>query len=167
MASSHAAYNLLNGTYCSHPWLLRTVLKGEWGFSGFVMSDWGAVHDGPGAASAGMNVEMPSGRHMNQETLAPLVADKKIDMSVIDDKVRRILRTIISAGFLDRAQKIDDIPLDDPKSSSLALEAARRSIVLLKNAGALLPLDRTKVKRVAVIGPTPTRRCSVARAARS
>jgi beta-glucosidase len=154
VASVMTAYNLLNGTYCSqHEWLLRNVLKGEWGFAGFVMSDWGAVHDGPAAANAGMDLEMPRAAHMNQETLAPLVAQNKIDVSLIDDKVVRILRTVIEAGFLDRAQKLDDIPLDDPKSSALALEAARSSIVLLKNAGSLLPLDRAKVRRIAVIGP--------------
>ncbi len=154
VASVMTAYNLLNGTYCSHhEWLLRNVLKGQWGFSGFVMSDWGAVHDGPGSATAGMDLEMPRGSHMNEQALAPLIAEKKIDVSIIDEKVHRILRTIIAAGFLDRAQKVDDIPLDDPKSSFLALEAARSSIVLLKNANALLPLDRTKLKRIAVIGP--------------
>jgi beta-glucosidase len=129
------------------------VLKGDWGFAGFVMSDWGAVHDGPGAANAGMDLEMPRGAHMNQESLAPLIAASKIDVSIIDDKIRRILRTIIAAGFLDRAQKVDDVPLDDPRSSSLALEAARSGVVLLKNAGSLLPLDREKLKRIVVIGP--------------
>ena len=55
------AYNLLNGTYCTHnAWLLRTVLKREWGFSGFVMSDWGAAHDAEGAAQGGLDLEMPS-----------------------------------------------------------------------------------------------------------
>jgi beta-glucosidase len=154
VASIMTAYNLLNGTYCSHhEWLLRSVLKGQWGFQGFVMSDWGAVHDGPAAASAGMDLEMPRGWHMSQESLGPLIAENKIDISVIDDKVRRILRTVIEAGFLDRPQKLDDVPNDDPKSSALSLDAARSSVVLLKNTGQLLPLDRSKVKRIAVIGP--------------
>jgi beta-glucosidase len=154
VAAVMTAYNLLNGTYCSHhEWLLRSVLKGQWGFRGFVMSDWGAVHDGPAAAGAGMDLEMPRGSHMNQESLAPLIAQNKIDVSIIDDKVRRILRTAIEAGFFDRPQKLDEVPNDDPQSVILARETARRSIVLLKNAGSLLPLDRSTVKRIAVIGP--------------
>jgi beta-glucosidase len=125
------------------------------------------VHDGPGAASAGLDLEMPEGAHMNQESLRPLVAQNKIDVSIIDDKVRRILRTIISAGFLDRAQKLDDIPLDDPTSVATALEAAQSSIVLLKNAGSLLPRYRGKLKRIAVIGPNAHPAVFGGRAARS
>jgi beta-glucosidase len=148
------AYNLLNGTYCSHDsWLIRDVLKKEWGFAGMVMSDWGAVHDTLGAVTGGCDLEMPSGKYMNRGTLLPLLSEKKIDVAAIDEKVLRILRTIAAAGFLDRPQKRDDIPLDDPSSSAAALDSARQSIVLLKNAGGLLPLDRTKVMRIAVIGP--------------
>jgi beta-glucosidase len=154
VASIMTAYNLLNGTYCSHhEWLLRSVLKGQWGFRGFVMSDWGAVHDGPAAASAGMDLEMPRGSHMNQESLGPLLKENKLDVSVIDDKIRRILRTAIEAGFFDHPQTLADVPNDDPQSSALALATARSSIVLLKNTDSLLPLDRSKLKRIAVIGP--------------
>ncbi len=148
------AYNLLNGTYCSeNSWLLHDVLEGQWGFQGFVMSDWGAVHDALGAAIGGCDLEMPSGKQMNEGNLAPLVASKKLDMRVIDDKVRRILRTIIAAGFLDKPQQGTGAPLDNPENANVALDVARRGIVLLKNAGNLLPLDRTKIKHIAVIGP--------------
>jgi len=148
------AYNLLNGTYCSHhPWLTRDVLKKQWGFSGLVMSDWGAVHDTMGAVTGGCDLEMPSGKYMNRDALMPLVTQQKIDVAAIDEKVLRILRTIAAAGFLDHPQKRDEIPLDDPGSVAAALDSARRSIVLLKNSGGLLPLDRSKIKRVAVIGP--------------
>ena len=147
------AYNLLNGTYCSHdPWLIREVLKKEWGFGGLVMSDWGAVHDTLGAVTGGMDLEMPSGKYMNRANLVPLLSQQKIDVAAIDEKVFRVLRTIIAAGFLDRSQKRDDLALDDPASDASALDAARRGVVLLKNAGGLLPLDRAKIKRVAVIG---------------
>jgi beta-glucosidase len=154
VASVMTAYNLLNGTYCSHhAWLLRTVLKKEWDFGGFVMSDWGAAHDTLGAAQGGLDLEMPRGRYFDQAALVPLVNDKKIDVTVIDDKVRRILRTIVAAGFLDRTQKRDDVPLDDPSSAEQARRAARESLVLLKNRGSVLPFDRSKIKRIAVIGP--------------
>ena len=148
------AYNLLNGTYCSHDaWLLRDVLKKEWGFAGIVMSDWGAVHDTLGAVAGGCDLEMPSGKYMSRWLLLPLLSEQKIDVAAIDEKVLRILRTIAAAGFLDRPQRREDIPLDDPDSSAAALDSARRSIVLLKNEHALLPLDRTKIRRIAVIGP--------------
>jgi beta-glucosidase len=148
------AYNLLNGTYCSHDaWLIRDVLKKEWAFTGFVMSDWGAVHDALGAVTGGMDLEMPAGMYMNREHLLPLLAEHKIDADAIDEKVRRILHTVIAAGFFDRPQKREDVPLDDPKSAAVSLDTARRGIVLLKNAGGLLPLDRSKLQRIAVIGP--------------
>ncbi len=154
VSSVMTAYNLLNGTFCSHDsWLIRDVLKKEWGFSGIVMSDWGAVHDTLGAVAGGCDLEMPSGKYMNRALMLPLLSEHKIDLASIDEKVLRILRTIAAAGFLDRLQKRDDIPLDDPQSSAAALESARRSVVLLKNANALLPLDRAKIKRIAVIGP--------------
>jgi beta-glucosidase len=150
------AYNLLNGTYCSeNAWLLHDVLEGQWGFQGFVMSDWGAVHDALGGALGGCDLEMPSGKQMNEGNLAPLVASKKLDMRVIDDKVRRILRTIIAAGFLDRPRQESggNAPLDYADNAAVALDVARRGVVLLKNTGNVLPLDRTKIKRIAVIGP--------------
>ena len=154
VAAVMTAYNLLNGTYCSHDaWLLRDVLRKEWGFSGIVMSDWGAVHDTLGAVTGGCDLEMPSGKYMNRATLLPLLSEHKIDVAAVDEKVLRILRTIVAAGFLDRTQKRDDIPLDDPTSADTALGSARESIVLLKNVRGLLPLDRTKIKRIAVIGP--------------
>jgi beta-glucosidase len=144
------AYNLLNGTYCSHSsWLIRDVLEKQWGFQGFVMSDWSAVHDTLGAVVGGCDLEMPSGRYMNRESLRT----HPIQETAIDEKVRRILRVIARAGFLDRPQPLTDIPLDDPSSVAVALDSARRSVVLLKNATALLPLDRTRIKRIAVIGP--------------
>lgn len=151
------AYNLLNGTYCSHnSWLLRDVLERQWGFTGIVMSDWTAAHDAAGAANGGLDLEMPSARNMNRDKLLPLVQDHTVDVATIDDKVRHILRTIIAAGFLDTQQKRNDVPIDDPASSEVALEEARRGIVLLKNDKGVLPLDRTTLKRIALIGPNAT-----------
>ena len=148
------AYNLLNGTYCSHhTWLLKEVLKGEWGFDGIVMSDWGAVHDALGAVRGGVDLEMPQGSWMNRERLTQLLDEGQITPSDIDDKVRRILTTIIAAGYLDRPQLTEAIPLDDPASRDTALEVARQSLVLLKNRDRLLPLERTEISRVALIGP--------------
>jgi beta-glucosidase len=154
VAAVMTAYNLLNGTYCSHnPWLLKQVLGQDWGFSGFVMSDWGAVHDTEAAAASGLDLEMPSGKYLNDKSLLPLLESKALAASEIDGKVRHILQTLISAGFLDRPQTREDIPLDDPASAATALAAARESLVLLKNEGGLLPLDPAHIKVLAVVGP--------------
>ena len=148
------AYNLLNGVFCSHhDWLLNQVLKQEWGFSGIVMSDWGATHDARSAALGGLDLEMPSGHCMNRKSLLPLIADGRVPESMVDEKVRRILHTIIAAGFLDRPQSRTDIPADDPASDAVALEGARSGIVLLKNTKDLLPLDAARVKTILVVGP--------------
>ncbi len=150
-----SAYNLLNGIYCSHhPWLLRGVLKDEWGFQGFVMSDWKAVHDALGGAVGGCDLEMPRAAEMSPANLQVLLSTQAITQAEVDEKVFRILRTIIAAGFLDREQKRSDIPLDDPASRAVALDVARESLVLLKNQGSVLPLNRSAVRKLAVVGPT-------------
>lgn len=149
------SYNPLNGTYASHhSWLLREVLRRQWGFSGVVMSDWGAVHDTLGAVRGGTDVEMPSGKLMNAETLTRRIDSGEVREEEIDEKVRRILAMAIRAGFFDRDQKRADVPLDDPQSAEVALDAARQSLVLLRNERATLPLSREHARRIAVIGPT-------------
>jgi len=148
------SYNLLNGVHCSqNSFLLTDILRKEWGFEGIVMSDWGSTYDGVAAANAGLDLEMPSGAFMNRKNLLPAVKDGRVKESVIDEKVRLILRTIIAAGFLDRPQTKSDIPADDPANAKVALEGAREAIVLLKNEKTTLPLDRAKIKKLAVIGP--------------
>ncbi len=148
------AYNLVNGVYCTQdPFLNNTILKGEWGFDGILMSDWGATHDGIAAALGGLDLEMPSGKHMNRKTLIPAVRSGKVPESLIDDKVRRILRKIIQFGFLDRPQEIPSIPKYDPESVETALSIAREGIVLLKNKAGALPLERGKVRSIALLGP--------------
>jgi beta-glucosidase len=148
------AYNLLNGVHCSqNEFLLKQVLKGEWGFKGFVMSDWGSTYDGVAAANAGLDLEMPNGKFMNYSNLAPAIQDGRVAQATIDDKVRRIFRALIGAGFLDRPQTRDDIPLNDPQNAAIALTGARESIVLLKNQKHTLPLNRIAIKSIAVLGP--------------
>jgi len=148
------AYNLVNGTYCTeNTFLNHRVAKTDWEFDGVIMSDWGATHDAIAAANGDLDLEMPSGKYMNRENLLPAIEAGTVSKATIDDKVRRILRVIVRAGFLDRPQKIESIPLDDPDSARVALDIAREGIVLLKNDKALLPLDASKIKCVAVIGP--------------
>lgn len=149
-----SGYNLLNGVRCTEDVALNNgVLKGEWGFDGVLMSDWGATRDGVRAALGGLDLEMPRGVHMSPESLLADVDDGTLPESVIDDKVRRILWTAARMGFLDREQLDPAIPRDDPASAEVALEIARRGVVLLKNDGGLLPLDLDNVGSLLVVGP--------------
>ncbi len=150
------AYNPVNGTFASHnSTLLHDILRGQWGFKGLVMSDWRAVHDTLGAIQGGMDLEMPSAEFMTVAKVQALIAKGEVNESEIDEKVISILRALIAAGFLDRDQ-IVEAPQDDPASAAIALDAARNSLVLLKNGleqAPLLPLDSERVKRLAVVGP--------------
>ncbi|MGH9945187.1 MAG: glycoside hydrolase family 3 N-terminal domain-containing protein, partial [Pyrinomonadaceae bacterium] len=147
------SYNLVNGIHMSqHGYLNTDVTKREWGFDGIMMSDWNATYDGLGAANGGLDLEMPSGAFMNRETLLPAIATGKVSVATVDDKVRRILRTAARFGWLDREQTDLSIPRYNLRGRRAALEAAREGTVLLKNEGGLLPLDKGKIKSVAVIG---------------
>lgn len=148
------SYNLLNGVHATqNAHLNNDILKGEWGFKGILMSDWWSTYDGVAAANGGLDLEMPDPDHMNAATLLPAVKAGKVPEAVIDDKVRRLFRTAIRFGFLDREQTDYTIPAYSQASRAVALDEARESIVLLKNEHALLPLDVQKVKTVAVLGP--------------
>jgi beta-glucosidase len=148
------SYNLTNGTHLTqHGYLNTDVAKNEWGFRGIMMSDWFATYDGVAAANGGLDLEMPSGAFMNRETLLPAIQQGKVSVATIDDKVRRILRTAIRFGWLDRDQTDASIPRYNQHGRTVALETARESLVLLKNERSLLPLDKAKIKSVAIIGP--------------
>jgi beta-glucosidase len=148
------SYNLVNGVHMTENQRLNhQVVKQEWGFDGIIMSDWDATYDGVAAANAGLDLEMPSGRFMNRATLIPAIKQGKVSLATIDDKVRRILRTALRFGWLDREQTDRTWPLFSAQGRKLALETARGSMVLLKNRGDWLPLDKAKIKSVAVIGP--------------
>jgi beta-glucosidase len=148
------SYNFTNGEHMTQNAYLNTdVAKKEWGFAGIMMSDWSATYDALAAANGGLDLEMPSGAFLNREKLLPLIQQGKVTQATIDDKVRRILRTAISFGWFDRDQSDLSIPRFNPQGRAVALEAAREGMVLLKNDANLLPLDKGKIKSVAVIGP--------------
>ncbi|MGD0098052.1 MAG: glycoside hydrolase family 3 C-terminal domain-containing protein [Terracidiphilus sp.] len=153
------SYNLVNGTHATqNEFLNLKVLKGEWGFQGILMSDWDATYDGVEAVNNGLDLEMPSARFMNAATLLAAIRAGEIKEATIDDKVLRLIRTELRYGFLNR-------PQFDPADASysvadraVALDGALESLTLLKNEGLkneppLLPLDATKIKTIAVIGP--------------
>ncbi len=148
------AYNLVNGVYMTeNNHLNNEILKNEWGFDGILMSDWGATHDGIAAADGGLDLEMPSPTFMNSDTLLPALREGKVLATTLDDKIRRILRKAIEFGFFNHAQADSDIPLFSQEGRQVALEEARGSMVLLKNSGNILPLNDSKLKTIAVIGP--------------
>lgn len=136
-----------------HDVLIRRILKGEWGFQGLVMSDWVSTCSAVNAANAGLDLEMPTAKWLTREHLVPAVRDGLVDETVIDDKVRRLLRLMLCFGWMDRPQQDPRIPLEDPATAAVSLEVARHGCVLLKNDGDFLPLDTKAVKTVAVIGP--------------
>ncbi len=147
------AYNLLNGDWCSaNKYLNIDILKEMWGFDGVLMSDWGAVHEITAVANNGLDIEMPGGKYLNPDNLAIMVRAGKVKQATIDDKVRRLLRVIVRAGFLTQEQKLD-YPLDDPKCAAVALDVAREGIVLLRNENNTLPLNTSNAKKIVVVGP--------------
>ncbi|MDD5338038.1 MAG: glycoside hydrolase family 3 C-terminal domain-containing protein, partial [Dehalococcoidales bacterium] len=148
------SYNKIDGTHASeNHWLLTEVLKEEWGFDGLVMSDWYATHSTAPVANAGLDLEMPGPARFFNEELTKAVKNGEVDEKVIDDKVRRLLDVMIKAGALDKP--ITDAAKDKkfPAHGKLAREVAEEAIVLLKNDNDILPLDKNKVKSIAVIGP--------------
>ena len=152
-ASVMGALNAVNGNFACESYYLDTqVLKKDWGFDGVLLSDYQGIHDGVKAAKAGMDLDMPFGDFMNAQTLLPAIQSGQLSVANIDDKVRRILRKIVSFGFLDRPQLDPSIPLDDPASALEALNEAREGVVLLKNERGILPLDRNGIRSVAVLG---------------
>ena len=148
------SYNLLNGEHATeNSHLNNDIAKKEWGFDGIIMSDWDATYDAVAAANGGLDLEMPSGKFMNRANLEAAIKAGRVSQDTIDDKVRRILRKAIQFKFLDREQADLSIPLYNAEAREVALEAARSSMVLLKNSGNLLPLDKTKTKTIAIVGP--------------
>jgi beta-glucosidase len=148
------SYNLVNGTHSTqNDFLNNKMVKQDWGFDGIIMSDWDATYDGVAAANGGLDLEMPSAKYMTRQTLLPAVQNGKVTVAVLDEKVRRILRKAIEFGWFDRPQTDKNIPLDNPEAHAVALDAALGSMVLLKNEDKILPLDRSKLKTIAVIGP--------------
>ncbi len=148
------SYNLTNGVHMTQNGQLNTdVVKKEWGFTGIMMSDWDATYDSVAAANGGLDLEMPSGKFMNRAALLPAIKAGKVSEATIDDKIRRILRTAIQFGWLDREQTDLSTPLLNLDGNEAALEAARAGMVLLKNDGNLLPLAKANIKSIAVIGP--------------
>lgn len=167
-----SAYNKLNGVYCAEsPALLKDQLQNQWGFKGFVVSDWGSTYSTASTVNAGMDLEMPGGELMKKwlktpraiesgngggwlvpEKVLEAVSSGKISAATIDDNVGRILRVMFISGQFDNPHTASG-EIDTPSQRALARKASAESIVLLKNTGDLLPIDPSKIHSLAVIGP--------------
>ncbi len=152
------SYNLINGEHATENRFLNLeILKGEWAFAGILMSDWDATYDTVAAANHGLDLEMPSPRFLNAAALRPAIDRGLVEKPTIDDKVLRLLRVALRYGFLSPAP-VPPAPEAPPGSiyavadREVALRGALESLTLLKNDG-LLPLDRNRIKTIAVIGP--------------
>ena len=149
-AAVMCSYNLLNGTYaCQNKYLLTDVLKHDWNFKGFVLSDWGGTHSTVASSAAGLDNEEPFGRFFGDE-LKKAVQAGQVPMSEIDDHARRVLRSEFASGVVDHPIQREE--LDVESELAIARKIEEQSIVLLKNANNLLPLKSDQVKSIAVIG---------------
>ena len=148
-----ASYNRLGGYYATaNKYLLTDILKGDWGWNGLVVSDWGAVHE-TGVVRAGNDLEMPGGAYVTHDKVARALKGGRITQAEIDASVKDILRAIIRVGLLDGPRMIDHSIVNSPAHRKLAYDAACGGMVLLKNQDGILPLDAATLKSIAVIGP--------------
>ncbi len=146
------SYNRINGTYASrNEYLLRKILKEEWGFEGVVVSDWGAVHDIYEPVHAGLDLEMPGPTRYFGPLLEAAVHNWQVDEKFIDDAASRMLLLLFRAGVLGGKPSPSGSG-DSQEHRALAREVAAESMVLLKNENNLLPLKGDKINTLAVIG---------------
>ena len=146
------SYNRLNGLYnCENRSLLHDILRDEWGFEGFVVTDWFAGGTTEGAADAGLDLEMPGPSRFFGRRLGEAVRDGRVDESLLDGAVQRLLTVFDRIGALDDETRLA-VAIDRPEHRALVRRAAGESMVLLKNDH-ILPLDPVAIRTLAVIGP--------------
>ncbi len=152
VASIMSAYNLYKGTHCGHSdYLLNEVLKEEWDFDGFVISDfiWG-VKDTVEAANGGMDIEMCHTKYFG-EHLVEAVRNGKVSVEKIDEAALRIVRTLLAFTEADNKEYSHDL-IGSKENIALALEAAEKSMTLIQNDYKVLPFSKSDIKKVAIIG---------------
>ena len=146
-----SSYNRVNGVYASeNPLLLDEILRGQWGFTGFVMSDWGAVSDRVRALAAGLDLEMPGSSGVNDAKITAAVRSGALDETVLDKAVARILNIVLRAADLARPA-----PADREAGHALAVRLAKESAVLLQNLGALPLREGQKVAYIGALAAQP------------
>jgi beta-glucosidase len=148
------SFNKVNGTFMAeNKPLITDLLRTQWGWDGLMISDWGGLHNTPDGANAGTDIEMPQPSVYSPAALTSALANKQITQATIDDMVRRLVRLMVRTNLLNGVKALDQSQVNSPAHQALALKVAQDGITLLKNDHAILPLDRTKIKSIAVIGP--------------
>jgi beta-glucosidase len=148
------AYPKINGVFtCENPALLQGKLRDDWGFKGFVQSDWGAAHSTVGSAEAGMNLEMIDGTWYG-DAMAKAVTEGKVSEQTVDKLLLPRFRTMFAFGQFDHPPTPYPIPVE--RDAATATTLAERGMVLLRNENAQLPLDASTVRSIALIGPYAT-----------
>lgn len=144
------SYNRINGDYaCENSYTLRDVLKKDWGYKGFVVSDWDGTHSTEKASAAGLDQEQPMANYFGP-ALMQAAKDGKVPMAEIDEHARRVLYAEFLSGIVDNP--IEKGVVDVEGGLDIARQLEEKSIVLLKNDKAVLPLDAAKIRSIAVIG---------------
>ena len=145
------AYNKVNGYYGTENFVLNNeILRGDWGFKGMTVSDWGGTHSTMGAALGGLNVQMTGDNYFGQP-LIDSIRNGKLSEEIVNDRVREILRLRFAIEPI--AEEVaNTVQTSQPESRQTAYNVATKSVVLLKNEGGLLPINSEKVKKIAVIG---------------
>jgi beta-glucosidase len=144
------SYNRINGDYaCENSYILQDVLKKEWGFKGFVLSDWSGTHSTEKASAAGLDQEQPMADYFGPK-LAEAVDAGKVSLAEIDDHARRVLYAEFLSGVVDNPPKKSVVDVEGGLDAAQRVE--EKSIVLLKNSPALLPISSSRVHSIAIIG---------------
>ncbi|MEQ8473084.1 MAG: glycoside hydrolase family 3 C-terminal domain-containing protein [Marinoscillum sp.] len=158
-----SAYNRFRGAYLSeNDYMLNTILRDEWGFKGFVMSDWGAVHSTVESALYGLDIEMGTEKDDYEEwyfskPLIDAVKSGELEESVIDDKVKNILYVMKEINALDTAERKQGA-INTAEHLQVAYDVAAESVILLKNENDILPLKKDAIKSIAIIGDNAKRK---------
>ena len=144
------SYNRVNGQYaCENDYLLHDVLKGDWKFPGFVLSDWGGTHSTVAASHAGLDNEEPLDTYYG-DALKQAVQSGKVSQAELDEHTRRMLRSYFASGIVDHP--VQKSVIDVEKDLAIAQHVEEGSIVLFRNRGSVLPLDAQRDHSIAIIG---------------
>lgn len=161
-----AAYNKFRGEFCAeNNYLVRKILRNEWGFDGVYVTDWGAAHSTVPSMEAGLDLEMGTLIDKYEDwyyanPLIEVVKSGKVPMSLVDEKVGDVLRVMIKTNVLDPKKRFGPGSMNTKEHQQATYDAAAEAIVLLKNQHNLLPLDFSSIKSLAVIGDNATRKHS-------
>ena len=146
------SYNSINGKFVSQSnYFLTQLLRNEWGFDGIVMSDWGAVYDRVRGVFAGMDLEMPGNGGVNNQKIFDRIKEGKLKVTILNEMVERLIRFAFQAKE-NRRNYATDLEIEPKGHHKIAQLAAVESMVLLKNEDHILPVDRTRIKKLAIIG---------------